>query len=109
MLVNCPQCGRSIESPAAGRSRTVPLIVCPCCGKFALRAESTEGTRAVAREERVVHVLAAFAALIAAFTVEICAVSVGLLRVDEGPPDRPNLTTGTKLKSRSRYESPIWP
>jgi ribosomal protein S27E len=43
MLVNCPQCGRSIESPAAGRSRTVPLIVCPCCGKFALRVESTEG------------------------------------------------------------------
>lgn len=44
MLVNCPQCGRSIESPAAGRSRTVPLIVCPCCGKFAARVDPPEST-----------------------------------------------------------------
>jgi hypothetical protein len=43
MLVNCPQCGRSIETPTSGPSRTVPLLVCPCCGKFAQRVEPLEG------------------------------------------------------------------
>ncbi len=43
MPVTCPQCGRSIETPAAGRSATVPLNVCPSCGKFAPRAALPEG------------------------------------------------------------------
>ena len=43
MLVTCPQCKRSIESPVQPRSGTPTLIVCPCCGKFAARTEVPEG------------------------------------------------------------------
>ena len=43
MLVTCPQCGRSIETPASGPSHTSPLTVCPSCGKFAARAALPQG------------------------------------------------------------------
>jgi hypothetical protein len=43
MLVTCPQCGRSIEAPAATKAAPNPLTNCPSCGKFAARAPAPLG------------------------------------------------------------------